>query len=80
MLDLKKCHVCVTPLEDIVFDRPDTKPKLPSTVVPNDLPIGEHYTQPPTRKPQVGSHRMPQKASSGVQYGEPDEMDAAIKK
>ena len=41
---LKDCHVCVTPLEDIVFDRSKTKPKPPPPEVAYDLPTGEHYT------------------------------------
>ena len=72
--------ICVTPLEDIVFDKPDSKPKLPPSVEPNDLPTGEHYTRSHTRKPQICSNRIPWKASSGVQYGEPEEMDVFIKK
>ena len=72
--------ICVTPLEDIVFDKPDSKPKLPPSVEPNDLPTGEHYTRSHTRKPQICSNRIPRKASSGVQYGEPEEIDVFIKK
>ena len=43
-LDLKNCHVCITPLEDIVFDEPDSKPSPATIVEPNNLPVGEHYT------------------------------------
>ena len=43
-LDLKACHVCITLLEDIVFDKPDSKPPPAAIEEPNDLPVGEHYT------------------------------------
>ena len=79
-LDLKKCHVCVTPLEDILFDKPDSKPKSPPFAESNDLPTGEQYTRSCTRKLQSHSNWIPRKASSGVQYGEPEEMDTSIKK
>ena len=67
-LDVKNCHVCITPLEDIVFDKPDPKPRSTHTVEPNDLPTGEHYTRSHSRKPKICSNRIPRKASSGMQY------------
>ena len=79
-LDLKNCHVCITPLEDIMFDKPDSKPSPATIVEPNDLPVGEQYTRSCTRKPQTHSNRIFRKASSGVQYGEPEETDTSIRK
>ena len=79
-LDLKNCHVCITPLEDIMFDKPDSKPSPTTIVEPNNLPVGEHYTRSRTRKPQTHSNQILRKASSGVQYGEPEETDTSIRK
>ena len=46
---LKACHVCIRPLENILFD--DTKEDVPKTT--NVLPSGEHYTRSRSRKPVV---------------------------
>ena len=47
----KQCHVCVTPLEAIVFSDADPHP-APKGIV-NDLPEGEHFTRSCTRsKPE----------------------------
>ena len=43
-LNLRMCHVCITLLEDIVFDKPDSKPPPAPIAEPNDLPVGERYT------------------------------------
>ena len=44
-LKIKACHVCVRPLENILFGDPP--------VAMNDLPSGEHYTHSRTQKPVV---------------------------
>ena len=63
---LKACHVCVRPLENILFDKAkEDPPKLE-----NDLPSGDHYTRSCTRKPAVRTGHMPRKASAGKQYEE----------
>ena len=72
----KPCHVCVTPLESIVFDTP----KTPPTVVPNNMPTGEHYTRSQTRKPCTRTSRIPLLASTGMQYREQYDSDSASKK
>ena len=65
-MKLKACHVCVRPLENIVFE--DRKPDpLEST---RALPSGEHYTRSRTRKPAVRTSCIPRKASTGKQYEE----------
>ena len=46
---LKACHVCIRPLENILFD--DANENVPAP--PNDLPSGEHYTRSRTCKPVV---------------------------
>ena len=79
-LDLKQCHVCITPLESIVFDDPDMKPSPASTEKPNVLPVGEHYTRSRTRKRQSCCNQIPRKASSCVQYGETDESEISARK
>ena len=65
-MKLKACHVCVRPLENLVFD--DIKPAPP--VPTGALPIDEHYTRSPTRKPAVRMSHIPRKASTGKQYKE----------
>ena len=67
---LKACHVCVTPLENILFD--DVKQDPPEPI--NDLPSGEHYTHSCTHKPNIRTGRIPRKASAGKQYGEQDDI------
>ena len=63
---LKACHVCIRPLENILFD--ETKPDPP--VPMNDPPSGEHYTCSHTQKPVVRTSCIPRKASAGKQYKE----------
>ena len=63
---LKACHVCVRPLENIVFE--DRKP-VP-TMSTRALPSGEHYTRSCTQKPAVRMSRIPHKAGTGKQYEE----------
>ena len=65
-MKLKACHVCVRPLESIVFDDRKPAPPLPTRA----LPIGEHYIHSRTRKPAVRMSRIPHKASTGKQYEE----------
>ena len=48
-MKLKACHVCVRPLENILFEETKTDPPVAS----NDLSSGEHYTRSRTRKPVV---------------------------
>ena len=61
---LKACHVCVRPLESILFEETKTDPPVPT----NDLPSGAHYTRSRTRKPVVRMSRIPHKPSTGKQY------------
>ena len=67
---LKACQVCVTPLENILFDDAKSDPSVPI----NDLPTGEHYTRSHTRKPNIRTSHMPHKASAGKQYEEQDDF------
>ena len=73
---LKTCHVCVTPLENILFD--DAKQDPPEPI--NDLPSGEHYTRSHTCKPNIRTSRIPCKASAGKQYEEQDDIPLPKKK
>ena len=65
-LKLRACHVCVRPLENILFE--ETKTDLP--VPTNELPSGTHDTRSRTRKPIVRTSHIPRKASTGKQYVE----------
>ena len=78
--ELKACHICVVPLEGIVFDK--ETPKLVTTLPAelNDLPAGEHFTRSRVRKPKNCSNWIPRKASSNVQYGESEESDSPVKR
>ena len=63
---MKSCHVCVKPLEKILFaDKDEADPDLPS-----DLPTGEHFTRSRSKKTPVRASRIPRKASEGKQYEE----------
>ena len=73
---LKACHVCVRPLENILFDETTTDPP----VAMNDLPSGEHYTHSRTRKPVVRTSRIPRKASTGKQCDEPSDTPSPKKR
>ena len=63
---LKACHVCVRPLENILFEK--TKTDLP--VPMNELACGTHDTRSCIQKPVVRTSRIPRKASTGKQYEE----------
>ena len=73
---LKTCHVCVRPLENILFE--ETKSDPP--VAMNDLPSGEHYTHSRTRKPVVRTSCIPCKASTGKQYDEQSDTTSPKKR
>ena len=73
---LKACHVCVRPLENILFE--ERKPEPP--VSTNDLPSGEHYTRSRTWKPSVRTSRIPHKASTGKQYEEQSDTPSPKKR
>ena len=73
---LKACHVCIRPLENILFDEAKVEVPAPS----NDLPSGEHYTRSKTRKPVVRTGRIPRKASIGKQYEEATESPTPRKR
>ena len=75
-MKLKACHVCVRPLENILFDEPKPDPPVPI----NDLPSGEHYTHSRIRKPAVRTGRMPRKASAGKQYKEQNDTPSPKKR
>ena len=72
---LKACHVCVRPLENILFEEIKTDPP----VATNDLPSGEHYTHSRTRKPVVRTSHLPRKASTGKQYDEKSDTSSPKK-
>ena len=67
----KHCHVCVAPLESVVFDKPLSKPKAKPLV--SDLPEGQHFTRSWTRRTPDQASRKPCKASTGVKYTEATE-------
>ena len=73
---LKACHVCVRPLENILFE--ETKTDRP--VAMNDLPSGEHYTRSCTRKPVVRTSHIPRKASTGKHYDEQSDTPSSKKR
>ena len=75
-MKLKACHVCVRPLENILFE--ERKPDPP--VSTRDLPSGEHYTHSRTRKPAVRMSRIPHKASTGKQYEEQSDTPSPKKR
>ena len=63
---IKSCHVCVKPLEKILFgdnDEPDHDPS-------SDLPTGAHFTRSRSKKNPARVSRIPRKASEGKQYEE----------
>ena len=63
---LKACHVCVRPLESILFEETKTDPPAST----NDVPSRTHDTRSHTWKPVVRMSRLPHKASTGKQYVE----------
>ena len=63
---LKECHICVRPLENILFDDIDRDQPKPV----NDLPIGEHFNCSRLNKPVARTSHIPHKASAGKQYEE----------
>ena len=69
--DLSRCNA---------YTKAESGPPPAATEEPNDLPFGKHYTQSHTKKLQSHSNRIPRKASSGIKYGEPEEIDIPIKK
>ena len=73
---LKACHVCVRPLESILFEECKTEP----LVSMNDLPSGEHYTHSRTRKTSVRMSHIPRKASTGKQYEEQSDTPSPKKR
>ena len=73
---LKACHVCIRPLENILFG--EAKEDVPAPI--NDLPSGEHYTRSRTRKPVVRTGRMSRQASVGKQYEESNESPSPKKR
>ena len=73
---LKACHVCVRPLENILFEERETDPPVST----NDLPSGEHYTHSRTWKPAVRTSRIPRKASTGKQYEEQSDTPSPKKR
>ena len=73
---LKACHVCVRPLENILFEETKTDPPMST----NDLPSGEHYTRSRTRNPVVRTSRRPRKASTGKQYKEQSDTPSPKKR
>ena len=73
---LKACHVCVRPLENILFEETKTNPP----VAMNDLPSGEHYTHSHTQKPVVRTSHIPRKASTGKQYDEQSDTSSPKKR
>ena len=77
---LPACHVCVVPLEDIVFDKESPKITTPPLAKPNDLPVGQHFTRSRVKKTKSRSNRKPRKASLNVHYSESEELDSTEKK
>ena len=75
-LKLKACHVCVRPLESILFEERKTDPPVSL----NDLLSGEHYTRSRTQKPAVRTSRIPRKASTGKQYEEQSDTPSPKKR
>ena len=73
---LKECHVCVRPLENILFDETKPDPSVPK----NDIPSGEHYTHSRARKPAVRTGCIPHRASSGKQYEEQNDTPSPKKR
>ena len=73
---LKACHVCVRPLENILFEECKTEPPVSMNV----LPSGEHYTCSRTRKPSVRTSHIPRKASTGKQYEEQSDTPSPKKR
>ena len=73
---LKACHVCVRPLENILFK----ERKLDPPVSMRDLPSGEHYTRSRTQKPAVRMSRIPCKASTGKHYKEQSDTPSPKKR
>ena len=73
---LKACHVCVRPLESILFEERKTEPPVSK----NDLPSGEHYTRSRTQKPSVRMSRIPRKTSTGKQYEEQSDAPSPKKR
>ena len=63
---IKSCHVCVKPLEKILFGVNDEVDQDP----PSDLPTGEHFTRSCSKKTPIRANRLPRKASEGKQYEE----------
>ena len=75
-MKLKTCHVCVRPLENILFEETKSDPPMAT----NDLPSGEHYIHSRTRKPVVRMSRIPHKASTGKQYDEQSDTPSPKKR
>ena len=73
---LMACHVCVRPLENILFEEREIDPPVSM----NDLPSGEHYTRSHTQKPAVRTSRIPHKASTGKQYEEQSDTPSPKKR
>ena len=71
-LHVKKCHICITRLETILFDDSYSKTTKSHD---NDLPAGEYFTRSCTRTKPERVSRRPRKVSKDVHYMETETSD-----